>query len=90
MTDSYPPFRMDSGGADPAHPSSDIGTRLVASDQESPPRSRWSAGGIVAVIVGSLLVLGGLGSAAGGAALLIGNTVARGTDGLIRTLDGDL
>jgi hypothetical protein len=40
---------------------------------------------MVAVIIGSLLVLGGLGSAAGGAALLIGNTVARGADGLIRT-----
>src|SRR6478672_1237950 len=89
MTDSYPPFRLDPGGADPDNPGTETAPPLILSDQEpqpqQQPRSRWSAGGIIAVIVGSLVVLGGLSSAAGGTALLIANTAARGADGLIRT-----
>ncbi len=87
MTDSYPPFRLDAGGADPANPGKETAAPLIPADQEPQPQPQrgWSAGGIIAVIVGSLLVLGGLGSAAGGTALLIANTAARGADGLIRT-----
>jgi len=91
MTDTYPPFRLDTGGADPA--TATVGTPPPLGTPGPPPplqyvppqRSRWSAGGIVAVIVGSLLVIGGLGAAAGGAALLIATTASRGDDGLIST-----
>jgi hypothetical protein len=85
MTDTYPPFRFDAGGADPARAvGKDVGLPAAPVGLQ-PPRSRWSAGGIVAVITGSLLVLGGLGLGTGGTALLIADSVARDSSGLITT-----
>jgi len=69
MTDQYPPFRLDIGGADPGS------AQLVATDPRppldgsTPPASPvgegptdWSTGRIVAVVTGSVLLLlsGGL------------------------------
>jgi hypothetical protein len=85
MTDDYPPFRFDPGGSDPAEADSAHGEQPTRSEQVLPPRSRWSAGGIIAVVAGSLIVLGGLGAAAGGTALHVVNSAARGDDGLVST-----
>ena len=64
MTDTYPPFRLDLGGPDPA----------AAAIVPTPPRTArppapWGAGRITAAVVGSLLILAGLGTAGGGITL---------------------
>ncbi len=83
MTDVYPPFRLDQGGADPA--------RLVAPEVAgggpaepglAPTPRGWTAGRVVAVVLGSLLVVGavGTGLGAGGVAIARG---ARNDDGFL-------
>jgi hypothetical protein len=88
MTDSYPPFRLDLGGADPAtlvvgEPSPDQAPAPVAPAE--PERPRWSAGRVVALVVGSVLVLGGLSSLGAGTALLVADTQGRDAAGFIAT-----
>jgi len=81
MTDAYPPFRLDLGGAEP-------GALAVA---EGPPpapsgpprRPGWTAGRIVSVVLGSLLLVGGVGAAAGGIALLAADRAGRDAEGFI-------
>jgi|GEM_PF-148577 len=48
-------------------------------------RSGWGAGSVIAVVIGSLLALGGVGSIAGGAAVLVVDGHARGADGMLST-----
>ncbi|WP_332645055.1 DUF4389 domain-containing protein [Aeromicrobium sp.] len=77
MTDRYPPFELQQGGheqqgdsySQPSHPST--------------PRSGWTAGRVVSLVLGSVLVVGGLGSAAGGAALVSADQLARDADGFL-------
>jgi Domain of unknown function (DUF4389) len=83
MTDEYPPFRLDMGGSEPS-------TILVAApdapDRGSPPPSgHWSAGRIAAVVIGSLLVLGGFGTAVGATALLTADSAGRDGGGFLNT-----
>jgi hypothetical protein len=79
MTDEYPPFRLDQGGADP-------GTAVLASGEPQPqavappPAAEvhrpWTAGRVVAVVVGAVLAACSLGLlAAGGGALVVDNTL---------------
>lgn len=86
MTDVYPPFRLDQGGDDPTTlraaepttpvaPRSPAGTAPVAAGPvpvAGTPGHSWSAGRIVAVIAGSVVLLGSvaLGLGGGGLALL--------------------
>jgi hypothetical protein len=74
MTDAYPPFRLDMGGDEQS---------AVPVDQPSPPSppeatattSRWTAGRILLVVLGSLVGLVGLGMLlAGGGAIAIDRT----------------
>jgi len=88
MTDSYPPFRLDLGGADPAtlvvgEPSPEQAPAPVAPVE--PERPRWTAGRVVALVVGSVLVLGGLSSLGAGTALLVADTQGRDAAGFIAT-----
>ncbi len=88
MTDSYPPFRLDLGGADPAalvvgEPSPEQAPAPVA--PVAPERPRWTAGRVVALVVGSVLVLGGLSSLGAGTALLVVDTQGRDAAGFIAT-----
>ena len=55
----------------------------------APSRSGWGAGSVIAVVLGSLLALGGLGSVAGGAAVLAIDGHARDADGMISTSSED-
>jgi hypothetical protein len=88
MTDSYPPFRLDLGGADPAtlvvgEPSPEQPPAPVA--PVAPERPRWTAGRVVALAIGSVLVLSGLGSLGGATALLVADTQGRDAAGFIAT-----
>jgi len=61
MTDTYPPFRLDLGGTDPAallvgDPVPDQVPAPVA--PTAPQRPRWTAGRVVSLVIGSVLVLG--------------------------------
>jgi hypothetical protein len=67
MTDEYPPFRLDQGGAEPAPgPASPP----AAPSGGTAARQGSGAGAVVALVVGLLTVLPALGLAAGGGAVL--------------------
>ncbi len=96
MTDAYPPFRLDMGGADP-------GSRPVAPTPVVPPGgaaapapaapargSTWTAGRIVTVVIGSLLLFAATGLLGGGGALLWADQTQRDDDGYLRTPDVDV
>ncbi|WIV53900.1 DUF4389 domain-containing protein [Amycolatopsis nalaikhensis] len=78
MTDEYPPFRLDMGGAEaghepphprpPAHPAGPSG---------------WTGGRIAAAISGAVLVLGSMGLLTGGATLLWADRTQRDADGYL-------
>ena len=84
MTDDYPPFRLDMGGADPGvGPGPAPGTGPVQATAQPPGRSQsssgevsWGAGRVIAVVIGSLvfLVAGGL-LTAGMATAVAGQTL---------------
>ena len=51
----------------------------------APERPRWTAGRVVALVIGSVLVLSGLGSLGGATALLVADTQCRDAAGFIAT-----
>jgi Domain of unknown function (DUF4389) len=85
MTDEYPPFRLDMGGSEPS--------ALVLASPESAeraplspsPSGHWTAGRITAVVIGSLLLLGGIGTAVGATAVLSADRAGRDSDGFLNT-----
>jgi hypothetical protein len=93
MTDRYPPFSLDQGGHEPpvAHPpagppsSSDpTGTSHVApSPPSDPPRGGWTTGRVVSLVLGSLLVVGAVGSAGAAVTLVAADQLARDDDGFL-------
>ncbi|HET6707140.1 DUF4389 domain-containing protein, partial [Amycolatopsis sp.] len=78
MTDEYPPFRLDMGGAEaghepphphpPAHPAGPSG---------------WTCGRIAAAVTGAVLVLGSMGLLTGGGGLLWADRTQRDADGYL-------
>jgi Domain of unknown function (DUF4389) len=88
MTDSYPPFRLDLGGTDPATlvvggPAPEQAPSPVTTAE--PASTRWTAGKVVALVIGSLLVLGGLGALGGATALAVADTRGRDAAGFVMT-----
>ena len=94
MTDDYPPFRLDLGGADPgtgilamsdqkplAEPSGPVSSAPPTHPQPEP--TRWGAGRVLALVLGSILALTSLGLLTGGGALLVVDGVARDDDGYL-------
>nr|WP_239521556.1 DUF4389 domain-containing protein [Geodermatophilus sabuli] len=95
MTDRYPPFRLDLGGADPApSPSGPIapapaGGQVASWGTPAPPPQRWGAGRVVALVVGALLLITSTGLLVGGGALAWADTTQR-EDGYLSTPTDDL
>jgi hypothetical protein len=100
MTDEYPPFRLDMGGADPAamtvsQPPPAAGPAPSAGPPPPqhawygaparPPGRGWSAGAVTAVVAGTVAMLLGLGLGAGGGALLLMDGPGRDADGFVST-----
>lgn len=90
MTDRYPPFSLDQGGHEP--PISGlppVGTPPPTASPTPPPpeqgasRTGWTAGRVVSLVLGSLLVVGAFGLASGGAALVAADQMARDADGFL-------
>lgn len=98
MTDAYPPFRLDQGGADPPGPPTPgpHGTSPAAAGQRAPgapppPPSRpWSAGRVTAVVVGSIVLLTSLGLALGAAGTFVVDRVIRDDAGFVMSREVEL
>ncbi|MEX5718607.1 DUF4389 domain-containing protein [Geodermatophilus maliterrae] len=95
MTDRYPPFRLDMGGTDPGSvpagplptaPAGGVAARPVTAPAAS-PSGGWTAGRVVAVVVGALLLLASTGPLAAGGALLWADQVERDDAGFVWTPD---
>ncbi|HEU5109183.1 MAG TPA: DUF4389 domain-containing protein, partial [Micromonosporaceae bacterium] len=80
MTDEYPPFRLDTGGTDPAGPRDE-----QPRHEPAPTPAGWTAGRVAGVVVGALLLVTGLGAAAGGGTLLWFDSTQRDQAGYLTT-----
>jgi hypothetical protein len=93
MTDEYPPFRLDMGETEPGgtltlpHRPDDGGVPTGAAPTPPPPAGgqRWTAGRIVSLILGVLLVLPGAGVLAGGGFVLWIDRTQRDANGFVTT-----
>lgn len=96
MTDQYPPFRLDMGGDDPGGtmtlPAPGGSPAPPATAPAPPPPAPgpseprpWSAGRVIAVLLGSISVLIALGLGAGAATVGIGGAVLRDDAGYVMT-----
>jgi hypothetical protein len=94
MTDRYPPFSLDQGGheppvigppPDPTPPSRPTGPSYGAPTPPPPHASPsgWTAGRVVALVLGSLLVVGAVGSAGAAVTLVAADQMARDDDGFL-------
>ena len=98
MTDRYPPFRLDMGGTDPGSVPVGPGAsraarrrrrrrfraRSVPGVSAEPPAGGWSAGRVVTVVLGAVLLFVSTGLLAGGGALLWADQTQR-DDGYVWT-----
>jgi hypothetical protein len=76
MTDEYPPFRLDMGGAETGHEPPHPQPRPAGP-------SGWTGGRIAAAVTGAVLVLGSMGFLTGGGALLWADRTQRDADGYL-------
>ena len=93
MTDQYPPFRLDQGGHDPdvpgavtvspRPPGSEAAPAVVVAPARPGSGSPWSAGRIVAVVVGSIFLLGSVGVASAGVAVAVAGSQLRDDAGFL-------
>jgi hypothetical protein len=92
MTDSYPPFRLDMGGSEastlavaPVRPTASAASLPDGGPGKEPSGqdAAWSAGRIVSVVVGSILLLVGAGTAVGATAVLAADTAGRDAGGFV-------
>ncbi|NYJ08757.1 DUF4389 domain-containing protein [Petropleomorpha daqingensis] len=68
MTDAYPPFRLDMGGPEPgAVPATPIPSQPLPTGASRPG---WTAGRVIALVIGSLLLFAAAGTLIGGGTLL--------------------
>ena len=84
MTDRYPPFRLDQGEADVV-PEPRLFEPAAVPEAVAPaaPARKWTAGRIVAIIVGSILALISLGLLAGGIGGIVVDQTQRNADGFL-------
>lgn len=93
MTDEYPPFRLDQGGSEPAPEQLPAVDTAMAPAAAAPPTHPWTAGRIISLVVGCLVLFGALGVGAAGGALAFADNTLRDDDGFLmsgeRTLTTD-
>jgi hypothetical protein len=96
MTDEYPPFRLDLGGADPGSvpsgpsPVAPAGPTAAARTADLPapaggpphPHGHWSAGRVIALVVGAVLLITSTGFLIGGGGALWADRTQR-DDGFV-------
>ena len=76
MTDAYPPFRLDMGEHEPEStmtlppPPPVSETYAGPPAHAAPPTQRWTAGRVISVVIGSVMVLSSFGLFAGGGVVL--------------------
>ncbi len=83
MTDSYPPLRLDLGGADPGTLAVGTTDPQGGATTVAPPSVRWTGGRVASVVIGSVLVLGGLGALGGAGVLLAADVHGRDAAGYL-------
>jgi hypothetical protein len=89
MTDRYPPFSLDQGGHEPPVSTlPPVSTPAPTTSHTPPPQQRasrtgWTAGRVVSLVLGSLLVVSAFGLASGGVALVAADQMARDADGFL-------
>jgi len=92
MTDEYPPFRLDMGGPDPGSVPvvpilpAPAGASGMAAGPVTParPQHTWTAGRVVTLVIGSVLLFAAAGSLIGGGTLLWADRTQR-DDGYVST-----
>jgi hypothetical protein len=97
LTDRYPPFRLDQGGADPGGPISvepalePVSPPAAAPDtaETAAPPSGGGAGRIVLFVVGVVSAILAFGLLAGGCALVVADQALRDDDGFLMSPDED-
>lgn len=104
MTDAYPPFRLDQGGPDPDGGRLELSTPPgqapapvppepagVPATASTPPRpGGWTAGRVIALVGGCLLLLVSLGLGATGAVAAVADQVVRDDAGYVMSDDETL
>ena len=104
LTDAYPPFRMDMGGTDPGSvPVPPLPTGPAPVGTAAPPAgpapvtatpaplpSRWTAGRVTSVVVGSVLLLAATGPLLAGGTLLWADRTGRDADGVLLVSAGSV
>lgn len=84
MTDTYPPFRLDQGGAEPGVPEPPVEAVAEISEPVAPaPERRRGAGSVVLVILGSIAAIISLGLLAGGCGAVAVDQALRDDDGFL-------
>ena len=102
MTDAYPPFRLDTGGNEPgatvtmppptdgeSPPSAPIESEGAVRATVERPSQGWTAGPLLALIIGCLVALTSLGGLVGGGLALWADTTQR-DQGFVTTPVGEL
>jgi hypothetical protein len=94
MTDAYPPFRLDQGGADPVGVAPGAPAEVVPSEPitaaPGEPAAGGRAGRIALIVVGSIAAILAFGLLAGGCALVGLDQVKRDDDGFLMSPSEDL
>ncbi|HVK28830.1 MAG TPA: DUF4389 domain-containing protein [Nocardioides sp.] len=97
MTDRYPPFSLDQGGHEPPASSLPAGSHLAPATSsprsprpQGPPRTGWTAGRVVSLVLGSLVLIGAFGCGSGGVALVVADQTARDSDGFLTSPEEQL
>jgi hypothetical protein len=83
MTDAYPPFRLDAGESEPATRVEQAATVASPVPAEATVARSWSAGRIIAIIIGCILALISLGLLAAGTAGVVIDQTQRDSDGFL-------
>ena len=92
MTDRYPPFRLDMGGAEPSgavtiphQPAGGVGIESPVRPDVAGRRIGWTGGRITSLVIGTLVALISVGTIAGGGFLLWADRTQRDAAGFLWT-----